>query len=470
MRYDRMSGLDSEQLDELVRRIKDQLEEPWRKGIGRPKDLSLREAVVVACGYMRQNITQEVWAEIFDTSQPVISGIIAKFTPLIEASTEEDRPTVDEAKEAAAREQTVLVDGFLAPTWSWRDTPELWSGKHKTTGFNGQAIANLRGDLLFVSEPVTGHNHDMTALAETETADIIAAAYSGIGDKGYQGSDFITPFKKPQGGELLDWQKEFNAQVNKLRAPVERAIAHLKSWRILHTDYRRPLRTYVTSYRAAVGLYFFKLNFGSRNWCITRATIPRCSALSASRREELLARLLSDGRAELVQSAYPGEVAARIRLLCGVNAFHHGDLSLARKYAEKLLGKHVVREDQALPAQGWGKLRASWQIASPSGRSKGEGLARSMGVCRTTVVWAAPAVRAARPGDADFLHRRNAAAAYGACRYTSRAGRDAGRLLRSRLLAAPWGPGIPRIRQRGDSSQQPGHARWRQPARARRAG
>jgi hypothetical protein len=34
----------------------------------------LREAVVVASGYMRQNIIQEVWAEIFDTSQPVISG------------------------------------------------------------------------------------------------------------------------------------------------------------------------------------------------------------------------------------------------------------------------------------------------------------------------------------------------------------------------------------------------------------
>ena len=112
-----------------------------------------------------------------------------------------------------------------------------------------------------MSEPVTGHNHDMTALAETETADTLAAAYSGIGDKGYQGADFITPFKKPPGGELLDWQKEFNNQVNRLRAPVERAIAHLKSWRILHTDYRRLLCTYVTSYRAAVGLYFFKLNF-----------------------------------------------------------------------------------------------------------------------------------------------------------------------------------------------------------------
>jgi hypothetical protein len=126
-----MSGLDPEQLDELVWRIEEQLEEPWHKGIGRPKDLSLREAVVVASGYMRQNIIQEVWAEIFDTSQPVISGIIAKFTPLIEASTEEDRPTAEEAEEAVAREQTVLVDGFLAPTWSWRDTSELWSGKHR---------------------------------------------------------------------------------------------------------------------------------------------------------------------------------------------------------------------------------------------------------------------------------------------------------------------------------------------------
>ncbi|MGH3224561.1 MAG: hypothetical protein ACRDPY_38760, partial [Streptosporangiaceae bacterium] len=160
-----MSGLDSEQLDELVRRIEEKLEEPWHKELGCPKSLSLREAVVVASGYMRQNMIQEVWAEIFGTSQSVISGIVTKFTPLIEAVAEEDRPTAEQAREAVAREQTVLVGGFLAPTWSWRDTPGLWSGKHKTTGFNGQAIASLRGDLLFVSEPVTGHNHDMTALA-----------------------------------------------------------------------------------------------------------------------------------------------------------------------------------------------------------------------------------------------------------------------------------------------------------------
>src|SRR5260370_25732840 len=108
----------------------------------------------------------------------------------------------------------------------------------------GQLIARPRVELLFESDPVTGNNHDMTALAGTETAEIMAAAFSGMGDKGYQGSGFITPFKKPRGGELLDWQKEFNAQVNRLRAPVERAIAQLKSCRILHPDYPRPLPTY----------------------------------------------------------------------------------------------------------------------------------------------------------------------------------------------------------------------------------
>jgi hypothetical protein len=42
------------------------------------------------------------------------------------------------------------------------------------------------------------------------------------------------------------------------RAPVERAAATLKTWRILFTDYRRPLKTFRSSFRAAIGLYFFK--------------------------------------------------------------------------------------------------------------------------------------------------------------------------------------------------------------------
>ena len=53
----------------------------------------------------------------------------------------------------------------------------------------------------------------------------------------------------------------YNNQISSFRAPVERAVATLKTWRILFIDYRRPLETFLSSFRAAIGLYFFKLGF-----------------------------------------------------------------------------------------------------------------------------------------------------------------------------------------------------------------
>lgn len=50
----------------------------------------------------------------------------------------------------------------------------------------------------------------------------------------------ITPIRNPPGGQLHESQKQFNTQVNSNRAAIERVIAHLKTWRVLHTDYRRP--------------------------------------------------------------------------------------------------------------------------------------------------------------------------------------------------------------------------------------
>jgi hypothetical protein len=134
-----MSGLDEEQLGELECRVAELLEEPWDKGEGRPRELTLREALVVTCGYLRQNIVEDVWADIFDVDQSIDI-------------------TLHHVSHAIGRES----DG--------------------------------RG-------PADG------------------------------------------------------------RAPVERAVATLKAWRILFTDYRRPLRTFKSSFRAAIGLYFFKESF-----------------------------------------------------------------------------------------------------------------------------------------------------------------------------------------------------------------
>src|SRR5512142_2460346 len=99
LRFERTSGLDEEQLDELVYRSDELLGEPWDKGIGRPRELTLRDALIIACGYMRNNITEEVWAEVFGVDQSTISRHITFLTPLIEQATEGFRPSADEAAE-----------------------------------------------------------------------------------------------------------------------------------------------------------------------------------------------------------------------------------------------------------------------------------------------------------------------------------------------------------------------------------
>ena len=136
----------------------------------------------------------------------------------------------------------------------------MWAGKYKTTGHGSLIIGDEFGNIIFVSDPAPGCDHDMTK-REGEVKEILDLAGSVIADKGFQGSGYVTPAKKPQGRELYTREHEYNNQVSSIRAPIERAVAHLKTWKILFTDYRRPLNTLLDSFRAAIGLYFFELSF-----------------------------------------------------------------------------------------------------------------------------------------------------------------------------------------------------------------
>jgi DDE superfamily endonuclease len=82
---------------------------------------------------------------------------------------------------------------------------------------------------------------------------------TGPAIRGYVGRGMVTPIKKTKGVKLLDWQKTFNTAINRTRAVVERVIANFKNWRILHTDYRRPLDTFGTTISAVIGLQFYSL-------------------------------------------------------------------------------------------------------------------------------------------------------------------------------------------------------------------
>ena len=66
----------------------------------------------------------------------------------------------------------------------------------------------------------------------------------------------ITPKRKPAKLPLHPDDKAYNRAVNQIRYKIERVIANTKTWRVLHTGYRRPPETFPETITAVLGLIF----------------------------------------------------------------------------------------------------------------------------------------------------------------------------------------------------------------------
>jgi DDE superfamily endonuclease len=127
----------------------------------------------------------------------------------------------------------VVIDGTLIPIGRVAADRPSCSGKHRRHGMNLQVISSPAGEILWVSGPLPGAVHDLTAariwgiIRELEAAGLIVLA-----DKGYigAGEPVITPYR---GRNKPASQKAANPAHAKLRAPGERANAQLKTWGIL---------------------------------------------------------------------------------------------------------------------------------------------------------------------------------------------------------------------------------------------
>jgi hypothetical protein len=250
------TGLTREQFAILKSRVEPIDPKPQRP-TGRRQALDLRDKLVVTLAYMRKNRTQGELAEAYQAHQTTISDIIIAYTPAVTKATADFVPTADDLPD----DLQLVIDGTLVPSWSWEKHPEDYSGKHHTTGRNLQVACTLAGNLAWISDPTPGSTHDAAALRASGLLDAPRPA-EHIADKGYQGLGLITPEKKPIGQEFLsDDREEFNHDIGAIRYVIERAIANIKAWRILHTDYRRPHKTHPSTISAVVGLLFLKLSF-----------------------------------------------------------------------------------------------------------------------------------------------------------------------------------------------------------------
>ncbi|MFH9736868.1 transposase family protein [Streptomyces roseolus] len=129
----------------------------------------------------------------------------------------------------------VLLDGTLAECDRVGDSRADFSQKHRRHGVNVQVVADPTGELLWISPALPGRTHDLTAarthriirICERQGVPILAdRAYIGAGP-------WVTPpIRRLFGRDLTTTQQTINRALSAARAPVERSIARLKSWRI----------------------------------------------------------------------------------------------------------------------------------------------------------------------------------------------------------------------------------------------
>lgn len=128
----------------------------------------------------------------------------------------------------------VIPDGTLIHIDRNQIDRPFYSGKPKRHGMNLQAIADARGNLLWVSGAIRGSIHDTKAARIWLIPRLLSEhGLFALGDKGYDGLDHdlvITPIK---GKDKPEWQKECNRLHARLRGPGERMFARLKTWSIL---------------------------------------------------------------------------------------------------------------------------------------------------------------------------------------------------------------------------------------------
>ncbi|WP_435616272.1 transposase family protein [Streptomyces coelicoflavus] len=139
----------------------------------------------------------------------------------------------------------VLLDGTLSECDRLGDGRTDYSHKHRRHDVNVQVVTDSEGRLLWISPALPGRAHDLTAarthriirICERQGVPIVAdRAYIGAG------AWVTTAIRRPPNGELSPTERMLNRALAHARAPVERGVARLKSWRIFRRSRCSPNR------------------------------------------------------------------------------------------------------------------------------------------------------------------------------------------------------------------------------------
>jgi hypothetical protein len=110
------------------------------------------------------------------------------------------RPEVDAAVDRAA-DSGVLVDGFVAPVGEHGGYEGMFSGKKHVSGVNVQVVADLDGRVADVGDPAPGARHDSAAFFVSGIAERWSSHYAADGP--VPSADTITTAAQTYGVTLV---------------------------------------------------------------------------------------------------------------------------------------------------------------------------------------------------------------------------------------------------------------------------
>lgn len=138
-----------------------------------------------------------------------------------------------------------LLDGTLAQCDRVDDSRADYSGKHRKHGMNLQVVTAPDGTLVWISEALPSRMRDLTAARRHRIiATCIRLGIPILADKACQGAGRIiaVPHRGQPGKDLTAKQKSVNRAHSRPQWPAERAIAQIKTWRILRKTRCNPNR------------------------------------------------------------------------------------------------------------------------------------------------------------------------------------------------------------------------------------
>lgn len=213
-------------LAELIRTRRAERRSRWRK-------LDPAQQALLVLAHLRNGDTYARLAAGFAIGTTTAWRYIREAVDLLAALADD----VHAAVERASRLAYTILDGTLIPIDRLADERPYYSGKHKQHGMNVQLLADPVGRLVWASPALPGATHDVTAARMVGLIDALTSAgVKTFADKGYQGAGgtIRTPFKRHRHRPLLSrGQRDVNRAHARIRAIGERAVATLKSWKVL---------------------------------------------------------------------------------------------------------------------------------------------------------------------------------------------------------------------------------------------